>query len=154
MTADHQTSIVTKSAAETERVAASIGSRLRGGEIIELFSDLGGGKTTFTRGLAMGAGSNDRVASPTFTISKIYNAEALEIHHFDLYRLGHAGLIEHELQDILGEPNIVTVIEWGEVVQHVLPSERLTIKIARTGDEERELVFYYPGVLSYLVENL
>ena len=59
-------------AEQTELIAVAIGKRLRGGEMIELVSDLGGGKTTFTRGLARGAGSSDVVSSPTFTISKVY----------------------------------------------------------------------------------
>lgn len=49
-----------------------LGSKLTGGEVIELRSDLGGGKTTFTKGIVKGAGSSDVVASPTFTLKKIY----------------------------------------------------------------------------------
>src|SRR5690606_22283628 len=57
--------VETNSSNETERLAEQLGKKLRGGEVIELISDLGGGKTTFTRGLAKGVGSSDRVASPT-----------------------------------------------------------------------------------------
>jgi tRNA threonylcarbamoyladenosine biosynthesis protein TsaE len=64
--------LVSKDAEQTENIAHLIGARLRGGEVIELVSDLGGGKTTFTRGLADGAGSKDIVASPTFIVSKVY----------------------------------------------------------------------------------
>jgi tRNA threonylcarbamoyladenosine biosynthesis protein TsaE len=61
--------IVTNSPEQTIDVAKSIGARLKGGECIELTSDVGGGKTTFVRGLVSGAGSTDHVSSPTFTIS-------------------------------------------------------------------------------------
>lgn len=138
----------------TEQLAEKIARHLKGGEVIELISDLGGGKTTFTRGLAKGIGSSDRVASPTFTISKVYVGEKLEIHHFDFYRLADAGLMEHEIHDVMGDPEIVTVVEWGDVVAHVLPEERLTINMRRTGDESRELELEYPERLSYLTENL
>lgn len=144
----------TTSANETEQVAERLGRRLRGGEVIELVSDLGGGKTTFVRGLARGIDSVDRVASPTFTISKVYRGTQLEIHHFDFYRLTDAGLMEHELHDIMDEPGVVTVVEWGDVVAHVLPSERLTIRLRRTGDEARVLDFEFAEPLAYIAEGL
>jgi tRNA threonylcarbamoyladenosine biosynthesis protein TsaE len=140
-------------AEQTEQLARTLGNNLRGGEIIELVSDLGGGKTTFTRGLAKGAGSKDIVASPTFTVSKVYKTGKFEIHHFDFYRLGDAGLAAHELHDLLNDPQIVIVVEWGGAVQHVLPKDRLTIEIAKTGEESRSLIFTYPQPLEYLVRN-
>jgi tRNA threonylcarbamoyladenosine biosynthesis protein TsaE len=146
--------IVSTSSSATERLAEKLGQQLRGGEVIELVSDLGGGKTTFVRGLARGAGSQDRVASPTFTISKVYQADKFAIHHFDFYRLAGAGLMEHELHDLLGDPRVVTVIEWGGVVQHVLPAERLTIRFSRTSDDTRQLDLTCPQSLQYLVEAL
>src|SRR3989344_5721785 len=91
------------SSAETENLASKIGRALKGGELIELVSDLGGGKTTFVRGLAKGMGSRDHVSSPTFTICNTYKVKsksshaAQELWHFDFYRLHEAGLIEHEL---------------------------------------------------------
>ncbi len=66
--------INTTSPEDTLNLAAKIGAKLRGGEVIELVSDLGGGKTVFVRGLAQGMGSKDQVASPTFTISREYKA--------------------------------------------------------------------------------
>ncbi len=65
---------ITKNPAQTEAVGEKIGANLRGGETIELVSDVGGGKTTFVHGLARGFGSTDIVASPTFTISRQYGA--------------------------------------------------------------------------------
>jgi tRNA threonylcarbamoyladenosine biosynthesis protein TsaE len=146
--------LISNDTEQTEQIATSIGARLRGGELIELVSDLGGGKTTFTRGLARGANSQDVVSSPTFTISKVYSTPAFQIHHFDFYRLPNAGLASHEVEDLLGDQKIVLVVEWGGVVDHVLPEERVTINITRTGDESRELLVTYPIEFSYLVEDL
>jgi tRNA threonylcarbamoyladenosine biosynthesis protein TsaE len=146
--------LVSSSAEQTENIAHLIGARLRGAEVIELVSDLGGGKTTFTRGLAQGAGSSDVVSSPTFTVSKIYKTPALEIHHFDFYRLGDAGLIAHEVHDLLGDPTIVLVVEWANVVEHVLPDNRVTITLNRTGDESRSVSITYDDSLEYLVEDI
>jgi tRNA threonylcarbamoyladenosine biosynthesis protein TsaE len=144
----------TKSPEDTKQLASRIGRRLKGGETIELVSDLGGGKTTFVHGLAKGIGSPDHVASPTFTISKVYKARTLELHHFDFYRLQDAGLMEHELHDVVDEPDIIVVVEWGDVARHVLPQERLTIRLTRTGDESRRLELEYPESLIYLTEDL
>lgn len=149
-----QLTLVSSQPEHTEQFAATIGAVLRGNETIELVSDLGGGKTTFTRGLARGAGSTDTVASPTFTISKVYKTPNFEIHHFDFYRLQDAGLAAHELHDSIIDPEVVTVVEWGEIVEHVLPDQRLTIELTRTGDEQRQLTLSYPDALYYLVEQL
>jgi tRNA threonylcarbamoyladenosine biosynthesis protein TsaE len=146
-----QTTVDTKTAEETEFLGEKIGKRLKGGEVIELISDLGGGKTTLTRGIARGAGSSDVVGSPTFTLSKVYKTQKFEIHHFDFYRLAEAGLMEHELHDLLGDQQTVVVVEWGDVVQHVLPDQRLTINLAQTADGDRQLTYQYPQTMAYLV---
>jgi len=115
-------------------------------------SDLGGGKTTFVRGLARGMGSTDRVASPTFTISRVYDAGQKHMHHFDFYRLGEAGLIAEELDEVLHDPNNITVVEWANIVQDVLPARRLSITISKTPTDGRELRFSAPDSLAYLIE--
>jgi tRNA A37 threonylcarbamoyladenosine biosynthesis protein TsaE len=60
----------------------------------------------------------------------------------------------HELEDIIDDPKVVLVVEWADVVKHVLPENKLTITIKRSGEEARELEFMYPKSLSYLVESL
>jgi len=119
--------------------------------VLELVSDLGGGKTTFVRGLARGMGSIDRVASPTFTISRVYEAGDLELHHFDFYRLHEAGLIAEELAEIIGNPKVVAVVEWGGVVKNVLPDKRLTITIEKTPSDGRRVMLRAPESLGYLI---
>jgi tRNA threonylcarbamoyladenosine biosynthesis protein TsaE len=143
---------ITRTAQETEGLAEKIGDALRGGEVIELVSDLGGGKTTFVRGLVRGLASDDVVGSPTFTISKLYKADNLEVHHFDFYRLHEAGIIAEELAEVAADPQTVTVVEWADVVQHVLPEQRLTIEIVQTPEGDRQLTFIWPERLAYLGE--
>jgi tRNA threonylcarbamoyladenosine biosynthesis protein TsaE len=142
------------SSERTEQLAEQLGSKLRGGEVVELVSDLGGGKTTFTRGLTRGAGSKDKVGSPTFTLSREYDAPKFTIAHFDFYRLGEAGIVGDELAEVVGDPQYIVVVEWGEIVHDVLPSDRLTVRITLAGEEARRLTFEYPEKLSYLVEGL
>jgi len=145
---------VSTNSAATERLGECLGGALKGGEVIELISDLGGGKTTLVRGIARGAGSDDKVASPTFTISKMYKTKHFDIHHFDFYRLHEAGIVADELAEVAGDPTAVVVVEWGDVAQHVLPAERLSLSIVQTPSGDRKLVFACPKSYNYLLEAL
>jgi len=124
---------------------------LRGNEVIELVSDLGGGKTTFVRGLASGAGSLDRVSSPSFTLTNVYQAPLLTFHHFDFYRLPEPGILREELAEVIDDPHNVVVIEWAAIVEDILPSDHLTITIRATGETSRDYELYCPESLSYLL---
>lgn len=139
----------------TLKLAAEIGSQLKGGEIIELISDLGGGKTVFVKGLAKGMGSMDQVSSPTFTISREYRADNLELHHFDFYRLSDAGagIVANELSESIENPAVAVAIEWSGAVKDVLPKDRLKVEIIKTGDDIRELKFTAGKQHQHLVKD-
>jgi tRNA threonylcarbamoyladenosine biosynthesis protein TsaE len=143
-----------KDISQAEVVGRRIGESLRGGEVIEFISDLGGGKTTLTRYIVAGAGSKDHVSSPTFTISNVYNAKNFSIYHFDFYRLSEAGLMEHELSDVLDDKSNVVIVEWSDVAKHVLPADRLTIQINATGESSRELICDFPESLKYIIGDI
>jgi len=132
------------------RLAEQIGKRLKGGEVIELVSDLGGGKTTFVRGLAKGMGSEDKVASPSFTISREYKAGGKTLYHFDFYRLQDPGLVANELAEVVNDPEAVVAVEWANIVEDVLPAQKVTVAIKATGETARELTYTYPKELTYL----
>jgi tRNA threonylcarbamoyladenosine biosynthesis protein TsaE len=134
----------------TMQLAEQVGRRLRGGEVIELVSDLGGGKTTFVKGLAKGMGSNDLVSSPSFTINNIYSGTGIKLHHYDFYRLHEPGIMKQELAEALTDPNTVAVIEWAAIAQSVLPEERLTISFTPVDEDSREISFQAPRKLKYL----
>lgn len=122
-----------------------------------LASDLGGGKTTFTKGLVRGLGSSDIVSSPTFTVSKVYNArDGINIYHFDFYRLTEGGMVAHELAEYLDDPQAVIVVEWGDVVSDDLPDDRVTVLIERTkeGEDNRNLNITVPSSYDYLLEGV
>jgi tRNA threonylcarbamoyladenosine biosynthesis protein TsaE len=142
--------------ADTERLGEALGNLLKGREIIELRSDLGGGKTTFVRGLARGAGSRDRVASPTFTLNKIYRAPHLEIHHFDFYRLSEPGVVSDQLEESLQNSRVITVVEWSKIVEDVLPKDRLTIEFKPVADDpdERLVTVAYPEKYANIIREV
>lgn len=122
---------------------------LRGGEIIELISDLGGGKTVFVQGLAAALGYEGEVTSPTFTLNNIYRLPSgLQLHHYDLYRLDQGGVVGEELAEDLGDAQIITAIEWAGAVDDALPADRLKVFIETTGDEDRRLTMEAGGAES------
>ena len=127
-----------------------IGRKLRGGEVIELASDLGGGKTAFVRGLAKGMGSSAQVHSPSFTLSNQYEAGELTLYHFDFYRLQEPGIMRGELAEVLEDPKAVVAVEWAGIVDSVLPPGRLTIRIKPTSETGRQFNFSCPDSLLYL----
>jgi tRNA threonylcarbamoyladenosine biosynthesis protein TsaE len=137
---------VSTSSAETERLGRLLGKSLKGGEVIELRSDLGGGKTTFVRGLAAGTGSKANVTSPTFTLSRIYPARHFDIHHFDFYRLEDPGILSDQLAESIGDEKAVVIIEWADIVNDVLPKEHLSVRFSPTASDpdEREVTISYP----------
>jgi tRNA threonylcarbamoyladenosine biosynthesis protein TsaE len=136
---------------ETERLAEIIGGNLNGGELIELVSDLGGGKTAFVRGLARGMGSADVVGSPTFTISREYRSGNKTLFHYDFYRLKEPGIMSSELAETLRNKDAVVAVEWSDIVKHVLPDKRLTINFMITGETSRLIAINYPEKLNYLI---
>jgi tRNA threonylcarbamoyladenosine biosynthesis protein TsaE len=140
---------------ETKSVGQIIGNNLVGGEVIELISDLGGGKTTFVKGLAHGFGSKDPVTSPTFTINNVYpRHDGKRMFHFDFYRLEAAGIVADELAEAAKDKDSVVVVEWGEIVHDVLPKERMVITIGTSGENIRNLHLDYPDKLEYLLKKL
>lgn len=97
-----------------------------------------------------GIDSTDHVSSPTFTISKVYKGKKITIHHFDFYRLSEPGLIENELADLLGDNTIVTVLEWPDVVEGILPENRVRISLKNLGGDSREINLECSEELGYL----
>lgn len=135
----------------TLAIGSAIGAVLKGGETIELKSDLGGGKTALTKGIAAGMESKETVQSPTFTVSRIYKGHhSLELHHFDFYRLTDPGVMAAELAESLNDERAVVVVEWSDIVADILPDERVTITITATSEESRLLEVSLPDALQDL----
>ena len=126
----------TSSEAETEALGERLAARLRVGDVVALYGDLGAGKTTFVRGLARGLGSEDPVSSPTFVLMHVYEGR-LPLYHFDAWRLsGPEDLAAVGAEEYL-EGDGVAVVEWSERAEGLFPSQRLEVHLER-GDEPEE----------------
>lgn len=137
---------------ETRALGEKIGRLLKGGEVIELVGDVGAGKTTFVKGLALGLDIDEDVQSPSFTISRVYDArDNLQLAHYDFYRLNDAGIMANELTETTQDPESVTVIEWADIVEGVLPDHRLRITFSAPTETSRTLVMDGP---ESILENI
>ncbi len=127
---------------ETEmlKYGEKLGRTLKAPVIIELLGDVGVGKTTLTRGIARGLGVTTEVTSPSFTLSKEYAGKKYHLVHYDFYRLSDPGIMSENLAEAIANSKTVTIIEWGQSVQNVLPKERKTIEIKYIDEKTRELV--------------
>jgi tRNA threonylcarbamoyladenosine biosynthesis protein TsaE len=126
---------LTRSEAETARVAGDLAGTLSPGDVVLLSGNLGAGKTAFVRGLAEGLGIDpEDVSSPTFTLVHEYRGGRLTLYHADLYRLEKAATDDLGLEELQSG---VLAIEWPDRLTHSLPSARyISIEIL-DGDERR-----------------
>lgn len=135
---------VSKSVADTEKLAARLAEKLRGGEVIAFTGSMGMGKTTFTRGLVEALGGGDVVSSPTFALVNEYAAR-LTVQHFDMYRVsGWDDLYSTGFFDYL-DTDSVLVIEWSENIDGALPENTIRIDMHK-GETETERVITIDGI--------
>ncbi len=132
---------ITKSADETILLGEKLGQKLKGGDVVCLTGDLGGGKTHFTKGIAKALGIEEQIVSPTFVVMKIYEREnAPDFYHLDLYRMNSAKDLDGmDLEDVIGNPEAIVAIEWPERAEEIVPKNAIWIKFAYIDDQIREI---------------
>lgn len=119
-------------AAQCIDLGTRIGSVLRRGDLVILSGPVGAGKTTLTRGLAVGLGVSGRVSSPTFVIARHHPTQGggPDLVHVDAYRLSDVGELDAlDLDTQLDDA--VTVVEWGVDRAERLAPSRLEIALSR-----------------------
>ena len=133
--------VQTSTVDETRSVAAALAPLLRPRDLIVLAGEMGSGKTAFTQGLAAGLGVKSAVTSPTFTLVHTYEGR-ITLHHVDVYRLERlAEVIDLGLTELLDGEGAV-IIEWGDVIEEVLPPEGLGVAIEVAPEtHERRMTF-------------
>lgn len=126
-----------------------LGRQLTEGVVIELVGDVGAGKTTLVRGIARGMGVDETIQSPSFTISRIYDAtENRRLIHYDFYRLSNPGIMASELAEAINEPGNIIIIEWANTVGDILPFDHLTIQITTVTETVRHIQLHAGGEMS------
>lgn len=121
----------------TIALAKELASQLEIGDIICLKGDLGAGKTFFARYLIKHFLKSDiEVTSPTFQLLQNYD----KVDHYDLYRLNSPDEIyELGIDDSLNGSRIV-IIEWPEIIRHLLPQNTIDIEILIDGNDRQYII--------------
>jgi len=145
--------IITLSERETLNLGKKIAKQLKGGEIIALIGELGAGKTIFAKGIANGLGIKKIITSPTFVLMKIYETNKYKsktnlnesriqkLCHVDAYRLKSSqDLINIGINDYLGQKNTVTIIEWADQAQDILPKNAIFVKIKLENEKNKRTI--------------
>lgn len=123
---------------DTKKFASNFAKNLHKGDIIVLSGELGSGKTKFTEGILTYFGLENEISSPTFTIVNEYKNSNTTIYHFDVYRLEDSD----EFYAIGGEDyfnNGICIIEWGELIDDILPKPYTKIVFQKLDDNIRKL---------------
>ena len=126
------------------------------GCFVNLFGEIGAGKTALVRLTAEALGVKEKVTSPSFVILNEYHSSSIPVYHFDLYRLEHTGIstITDELREY-SEGKKITFVEWAEFSQGELPFERIEINVTYDDDDSRNYTFNAVGEKNiYVIEGL
>ena len=152
--------IVSSSVEETRAFGETLGRALHPGDVVALRGELGSGKTTLIQGLVKGLGGDpERVKSPTFVLMREYplpleprgdvarpTAEPREsrtlsrgVIHIDGYRLAGAPSIAWLDLDLLFAPEKITVVEWAERFEGLLPEAAVELRLAHVSANRRRI---------------
>ena len=132
---------------ETKSFASEMAKKIKKGSIIALNGNLGSGKTTFTQGFAKGLGVEQHVGSPTFKLVSEYFGSIMKLYHVDCYRLNS---IEEFLnlggENLLLPDNGITLIEWANIIQELLPEDVIEIFFSRVKGEPNKRLLKIRGM--------
>ena len=131
--------MISTSDAMTLQIGEDLGRKLQKGSVVSLRGSLGAGKTVLAKGIAKAIGIKEAIVSPTFTIVQEYDGSSMKMYHLDLYRLSG----EDEFESMGGEeflyPDGITLIEWSEKIEDMLPEDTVYISITINEDQSRNI---------------
>lgn len=129
---------ICKSESDTKELGRRLARTAKAGSVISLRGSLGAGKTVFAKGFAAELGITEAIVSPTFTLVQEYEGR-MKMYHLDLYRLSG----EDEFESMGGEDFLysdgVTLIEWSEKIDSMLPDDTIHVEIGIQPDLTRKI---------------
>ena len=148
--------IITKSSSETIALGSIFAKKLKAGDVILLFGELGSGKTTFVQGVAKGLNISDRILSPTFVLIRQYKiphpspllkgegderkARTINLYHVDLYIIEKPSEIKSlGLEEVIGEEGSISFIEWAEKLKNFKRQKGYKVWFEYLNDNKREI---------------
>ena len=135
-------SVICHSLKDTSLLAKNFAKLLDDGCFVNLFGEIGAGKTAFVKLVAEQMGIKEHVTSPSFVILNEYHTGKIPVYHFDLYRLENVGIktICDELREY-SEGRVLTFVEWAEFSQNEIPFNRIEINVTYEAEEARKYLF-------------
>lgn len=131
--------LISKSEEETRALGRRIGKKLKAGDIVCLYGELGSGKTTMVKGIASAFGIRERdITSPSFIMISEHGSETMPLYHIDLYRTEPVQVRELGLQEYLYAKG-VSVVEWAEKMGDETPDTCISVRICRRENDTREI---------------
>ncbi len=130
---------VAKSPEDMEALGRAAAAVAEGGSVIALVGGLGVGKTHWTKGFVAGLGSAVEVTSPTFGLVHEYSGGAMEVFHFDFYRLTSANELIALGWDEYLETGGVIIAEWGDKFPELLPADTVWLQFSIGNDGSRTI---------------
>ncbi len=117
--------------------------------ILNLIGDLGAGKTTFVQGFASGLGIKKKILSPTFVILNKFKIKDRFFYHIDCYRIENIEEIKSlEIEEILKDPQSIILIEWGEKIKKILPTDTIRINFDVLEENKRKITYEEKDICS------
>ena len=133
----------------TEELANQILKKIKIGDVIFLYGEMGVGKTTFIKYLINNLQKENKlkqteVTSPTFNLLNEYRINQIKISHYDLFRLKtdeelkNLGLFEDSL-------NTITLVEWPQLIKE--KPKNLIELIFKYGDDHKKRSIQVKGLI-------
>ena len=134
---------------QTEELAERIQEKLKLGDIVFLYGEIGVGKTTFVKYLINFYQMKNNVklsevTSPTYNLLNEYSINKIQINHYDLFRVKHPGEL-NELNLFRDNSNIITLIEWPQIVSK--KPQRLIELTFEYGDDYKKRYVQTKGLI-------
>lgn len=127
---------LSRTAEDTEKAGREFARHLQKGDVVSLRGSLGAGKTVFAKGIARQLGITEAIVSPTFTLVQEYDG-TMKLFHLDLYRLSGGDEFESMGGEDFLYPDGVSLIEWSEKIEDMLPESTIYIDITIRDDQSR-----------------
>ena len=130
---------------DTIKLAYDFAKQLKPGSVIALRGNLGAGKTTFVKGIALGLGlkNADDVKSPTFALMHTYKTKPV-LYHFDFYRLESEKEIANiGFEEFVDNSRAIICVEWPERGQKLLPKSVIEVQLEVVGPQGRKIKIHF-----------
>ncbi len=126
---------------ELEMAAQQIVEAAQGRNVIAFYGQMGAGKTTLIAQICSVLGVDQRVTSPTFALVNEYQtAEGRAVYHFDVYRINKIDEIFDMGYEEYFYDDGLSLIEWPELIESLLPEDTLNIKIEVVSKDQRRII--------------